>query len=48
MMAIILTHISVKCGIVVPDDIESFIVLARPWSSLHMMLKLSGVVLCPV
>ena len=29
-------------------NIDSFILLARPWSSLPMMLKLSGVVLCPV
>ena len=28
--------------------IDSLIVLARPWSSLPMMLKLSGVMLCPV
>ena len=48
IMEIILTHISFRCGIVDLDEYNSFTVLARPWSSLHMMLKFSGVVLCPV
>ena len=35
-------------GLLTLMNIDSFIVLARPWSSLPMILKLSGVVLCPV
>ena len=35
-------------GLLILMNIDSFIVLARPWSSLPMILKLSGVVLCPV
>ena len=35
-------------GLLTLTWIDSFIFLARPWSSLPMMLKFSGVVLCPV
>ena len=48
MMKIILTHISISVGLLTQMYIDSLIVLARPWSSLPMMLKFSGVVLCPV
>ena len=48
MMGILLTYIPIKYRIVDPNVNRHFIVLARPWSSLPMMLKFSGMVLCPV
>ena len=37
-----------SAGLLILMYIDSFIILARPWSSLPMILKLSGVVLFPV
>ena len=47
MMKIILTHIPIECGLLTLMYIDSIIVLARPWPSIPIMVKLSGLVLCP-
>ena len=44
MMKVVITPIPIECGVVDPY-IYRF--LAKPWSSLPMMVKLSGLVLCP-
>ena len=47
MMKVILIHIPIACGVVDPYVIDSLMVLAKQWSFLPMMVKLSGLVLCP-
>ena len=47
VIKIILTHILIVGGLLTLMYIDSLIVLARPWSSLPIMIKLSGLVLCP-
>ena len=48
MMKVILTYIPIKCAIAALMYIDSLIVLARPWSSLPIMLKFSCMVLWAV
>ena len=51
MIKVILTHFPIECEAVrllTLMYIDSLMVLAKPWSSLPMMLKFSGLVLCPV
>ena len=48
MMMIVLTHFLFSMGLLTLMYVDSLIVLASPWSSLPIMLKFSGMVLCPV
>ena len=47
MIKVILAHIPNECGVVDLMYIDSLMVLASPLSSLPIMVKFSGLVLCP-
>ena len=47
MMKVILTHIPVECRVVDPYVVDSLMVVVKTSSSLPIMVKLSGLVLCP-